>query len=41
LECEQAGLRLNDSQAMELAFLIAEQLKSERTARGFEVNATE
>lgn len=33
--------RLNGGQALELAFLIAEQLKSERLARGFEVKAAE
>jgi 3-deoxy-7-phosphoheptulonate synthase len=33
--------RLNGSQALELAFLIAEQLKAERTQRGFEVKAAE
>ena len=33
--------RLNGGQALELAFLISEQLKSERTARGFEVKAAE
>jgi 3-deoxy-7-phosphoheptulonate synthase len=33
--------RLNGSQALELAFLIAEQLKAERTARGLEVKAAE
>jgi 3-deoxy-7-phosphoheptulonate synthase len=33
--------RLNGGQALELAFLISEQLKSERLARGFEVKAAE
>ncbi|MGH7004938.1 MAG: class II 3-deoxy-7-phosphoheptulonate synthase, partial [Alphaproteobacteria bacterium] len=33
--------RLNGGQALELAFLIAEQLKSERSARGLEVKAAE
>jgi 3-deoxy-7-phosphoheptulonate synthase len=33
--------RLNGSQALELAFLIAEQLKTERLARGLEVKAAE
>jgi 3-deoxy-7-phosphoheptulonate synthase len=33
--------RLNGSQALDLAFLISEQLKAERTARGFEVKAAE
>jgi 3-deoxy-7-phosphoheptulonate synthase len=33
--------RLNGSQALELAFLIAEQLKAERTQRGLEVKAAE
>ena len=33
--------RLNGGQALELAFLIAEQLKAERSARGLEVKAAE
>jgi len=33
--------RLNGGQALELAFLISEQLKAERTQRGFEVKAAE